>query len=51
LITTTIAEAASVSLIAASASGLVIALQKALVPPLLAFVSSAAIGSRTSAVR
>jgi hypothetical protein len=51
LITTTIAEAANVSLIAASASGLEISRQKAFVPPLLAFVSRAAIGSSTSAVR
>ena len=51
LTTTTMAEATSVSLIAASASGLEISRQKALVPPLLALVSSAAIGSSTSAVR
>ena len=51
LTTTTITDTTSVSLIAASASGLEISRQNALVPPLLDFASSAATGSSTSADR
>jgi hypothetical protein len=48
---TTIAVTTSVSLIAASASGLEISRQNAPVPPLPDLAIRAAIGSRTSAVR
>ena len=51
LIATTIAETTSVSLIAASASGLVTSRQKAPAPPLPDFASSAATGSSTSTDR
>ncbi len=47
LTTTTIAETASVSLIAASAWGLVTSFQNADAPPLPAFASTAATGRST----
>ena len=51
LISTTITEAISVSLIAAHASGLEISFQNACVPPSNAFEASAAIGSSTRMLR
>ena len=51
LISTTIAETISVSLIAATASGFDISRQNCAVPPVPDFASSAAIGSSTSTDR
>jgi len=51
LMTTTIAEMISVSLIAATASGLEISRQNWLVPPVPDFASTAATGSSTSTDR
>ena len=51
LMSATISDATSVSLIAATASLLEISRQKASMPPLVDLATSAAIGARTSAVR